>query len=557
MYEDIQELIEEIDNVYKGIGNSFPIDKRIALVELTRCIDHSFVFASFVISEEHEGYTEVNETFQYLSTGFIRCLNLFYDSNTNLPGCPFYPSSKEMIDWANSILLRCGHIGYTLRFIELATQGLFSIKKQKYTYYFTGISETPGLENFGKEDFDWWQSQNFLNEAENKLLKTLYPVVQETLEKVTDVWSDFFIKYTCTEDLDEYYDLLGNRMSRILAGYDAFPDEAYFNGLSYLKIKKIVQALVGYSLKHKDHCATLLKKTNYKINLWNVYTQPELVNDLAESIQIHKNIPKDKVLEILNILTLSEKNIESLAKVPGGAPPPLIKIGRDHVLKSIAGCLCNPFSFLTIALKSNYEKDYFTAVNYREQVFKQELYNLFDIDSIHHCDTNINLKSNLAYLTDIDALLYDEVNRCLLVTQLKWLDNFGTSMKMRASMSKNFYASSIKWVQSVSNWIEKNGEIELLKRINTVKRLPLEVKSVKLMILGRNFSHFSDHKDEKKAVWASWYTLKRVLHENPELKSNLLKLAIYLEDNSFEKRKLPNMPTEHLNVGRYTINITI
>jgi hypothetical protein len=557
MSDILNDLLNEIDIQYEKISNSFDIDKRIAILELTRCLDHGFVYTRSMLKTENKESRNAREIYGFISVGFAACLKLFYDDSIKQLGCPFYPSNKEMIDWANSCLINSGHIAYTLRFIELSKQGLFSVVKDGENYKFSNTTIFPGLEQKSTEDFYWWQSQNALSEQEEIKLSTLKPKVEEDLFRETEIWNTFFIKYGCTANLDEYYELLGRHESRVMVGYDSFPDDAIFNGLFFREIKMIVEALIGYTLKHRDHCFTLLKKSNYTLNPWNHYTLPDLLTDLIESIVIHKHLPREKVVDFLNILTLDEKSIDRLAKIQGGAPPLLIKISSSHILKSMAGCLVNPFSFLTEALKSSYEKDYFNAVNYREAVFKNQLYSLFEASSIHKCDTNINLKNGNEYITDIDALLYDETNEFLLVVQLKWLDSFGGSMKMRSSMSKNFYSSSIKWVRNVIEWVNLNGEIELLKRIKSINAQKKNVKHLRLIVLGRNFSHFSDIQEEKNAIWVSWYTLQKAITTNPELKNDLFELANYLEKNSLEKGDFIIDDEQVLHVGKYTVTITI
>src|ERR1700761_6434164 len=120
MIEILKELLDEVNIVYKKIQNSFSSDKRIALLELTRALDHGYVYANYINKNKGAEEENVRKVLQFMSTGFATCLKLFYDDSTKEPGCPFYPTNKEMIDWANSCLMRMGHVGNTLRFIELA-----------------------------------------------------------------------------------------------------------------------------------------------------------------------------------------------------------------------------------------------------------------------------------------------------------------------------------------------------------------------------------------------------------------------------------------------------
>src|SRR5688572_15038932 len=107
MQYDVEELISEIQIVYEKVHNSFQHDKRIAIIELTRYIDHAFAFVSYILNKENTEYAEAAEAFEFLSAGYAGCLNLFYDKvDINREGVPLYPSTKEMIDWANSCLAR-------------------------------------------------------------------------------------------------------------------------------------------------------------------------------------------------------------------------------------------------------------------------------------------------------------------------------------------------------------------------------------------------------------------------------------------------------------------
>lgn len=543
--------IEEI-KIKSSIKN---IDNRISVIELTRCLDHATIH-NYLLNMQNAITLEDKLIYNFIGTGFYEGLKLFYDNSIHQSGFPLYASCKNQISWANTVLINMGHIGYIKRFILLAEQGLFKVSKLGTKFYFTNQTTNPGRESLGTEDFFWWQNRVQLSESEKERMLDLKPIIEKQLFDEVEVWKDHFIKYGCTEELDEFYELAGKEYRIQFHSNDSFPIDSIFGDLSFGEIISIMEALIGYSVKHRDHCLSLLNKTNYKINPWNIHTLPYRLDDLAESVATHKGLEYFSVLKFLENITLNNENINVLGKDAGLSPPPLIKISKEHILRSEAGALINPFSYLVRALKLNYEKDYFKAVNEREEIFKKELYHLLSSKSILKSSANINLKQSGKLITDIDAMLYDVNSKCLVLIQLKWYDDFGPSMKARYSMSNNFMQHSIKWIDKMSSWIEENDPKQLLERIDKSTEIKnKEIKSIHLWILGRNFSHFSDKEADKRAIFCSWYKLYRTVYEHPELKENLWDLSQFLEKNSLEHKEMPKIEDQELQVGKYKIYI--
>lgn len=558
-FTNLEILTKEIELQKRIIKQSFPSkDNRFSILELTRCWDNIFVLVVFLMNKSDEEYKSKNDLFEFISNGFFGALNLFYNDSVNRDGCPLHVSNQESIYWANRVLINMGHIGHFTKLLELYKQKVFSIEQKKDSFYFKNLTPNPGREALGANDFYFWQMNKLFHKDVNQRLLELKPTIEQQLFDEVEIWNGDFIKYGCTPELDEFYELSANEYSQRMHSYDAFPNYVKFGNLYFSDILEIVKALIGYTLKHKDHCLALLKKSNYSINPWNIYPMPYLLQDIAYSISIHKNLVCEHVLEILKAITLTEKNISFLGNAPGDSAPPLIKIGKNHVLQSIGGCLSNPFSYMVRALKYHFEKDYFKAVNEREKVFQQELYDLFESDSIYKSCKNINIRANGKLLTDIDALLFDDVNKRLVIIQLKWMDDFSTSMSKRFSMAKNFYDSSIKWIDKMESWIKTNGIDNLMEYLDNVKSIrTIEVENIELLILGRNFSHFSDKMEDKRAIWCSWYRLLKIVTEDPLLKTDLTKLLNSLRTNSIQNESIPVNEEMNLQIGKYKILISI
>jgi hypothetical protein len=560
-YTYIDEILLDIEREKIKLKKTFKIDDcRISIIELTRSIDSSFVYVYFLLNQEMKEYNEAKKIFSFISGGFFNSLKIFLNEDINKSGYPLFPSNGGSIKWANDINIRLGHLGYIEKFILLVKQGFFKIDKNKNDYRFTNISPYPNREQLVVKDFFWWQNQVGFSENELERLKYLKPIVEKQIIEKVSIWKEHFVKYDSSPELDEHYELVGRLYRRRMSGSDSFPLGSKFGALNFGEIIMIIEAIIGYSIKHKDHCLAILKKSNYKINPWNIYPLDERIDDLAKNIAIHKNLNYDNVFSFLKVFAIDNNDVQKLGDSAGNAPPPLIRIAKEFVLKSIAGVLNNPFAYLTRSLKYNYEKDYFKAVNDREEVFKIELYKLLKAPNLITISRNINLKLQGKLLTDIDAVIYDINSKTIFLVQLKWLDDYGTSMKMRNSMSKNFYSSSIKWIDSVKKWLTKKDVSELFNNeINSMNKN--DVINIELLILGRNFSHFSDKEEDERAIWCSWYTLVKLVSENPNCINDLSFLSDILRENNIKhnvkisKEEIESIEDEVLQVGNSKVII--
>jgi hypothetical protein len=173
------------------------------------------------------------------------------------------------------------------------------------------------------------------------------------------------------------------------------------------------------------------------------------------------------------------------------------------VMRSSFGSLDRPIFFLNRELKRKYPKDYFNAVNRREERFKKQLYSLFPQKKIIKIDQNIEIKIGDA-TTDIDAVLYDKEKGTLGLFQLKWQDTFSTSMRERFSRITNLIPKSVEWIDKVENWLKANDETTIL-RILKVGDKTAKIETTHLFVLARNHVHFTNQSLDNRAIWASWY----------------------------------------------------
>lgn len=260
----IQQLSYAIKQEEDKIRNSSKTeDKRFPVIELTRAIDNATIF-NYLTQIQNLSTPKDETIYQFIATGFFEALKLFIDDSIKKSGFPLYASSKKEIEWANSVLINTGHIGYAKRLILLTEQGLLSVSKLGNRFIFVNQTANPGREALGVEDFLWWQEHVQLSDSDTKRMLELKPIIEKQLFDEVEVWKDHFIKYRCTEELDEFYELSGKAHRIKFHSNDSFPNDSKFGDLNFGQIISIMEAIIGYSIKHKDHCLALLKKTNYR-----------------------------------------------------------------------------------------------------------------------------------------------------------------------------------------------------------------------------------------------------------------------------------------------------
>ena len=107
-------------------------------------------------------------------------------------------------------------------------------------------------------------------------------------------------------------------------------------------------------------------------------------------------------------------------------------------------------------LRMRYPADWDRAVNGREVLFRDELFELFPQDWLVKIPRSIGLKEGGQKLTDIDAVVLDERNGLAGLFQLKWQEPFGHSMRERAARMKNFQEEANSWINVITLYLLSN-----------------------------------------------------------------------------------------------------
>jgi len=231
-------------------------------------------------------------------------------------------------------------------------------------------------------------------------------------------------------------------------------------------------------------------------------------------------------------------NIENARRlcINGHTVPPLIRTSSEQFLKPVAGFLDEPFQFMLRNLRVHYRADWDRAVNDRELLFRDELFQLFPQDWLVKVSRSVKLMNGNKVLTDIDAVVLDPKNGIVGLFQLKWQDPFGHSMRERSARMQNFQIGANSWIVAVKDFLANTTD----KEVNRVFGWPGSMQRLecRLFIVGRYFAHFSgDTKSDESAAWAVWPQLMRLARATEDSGSPILALhSAVVADSPFDKK---------------------
>jgi hypothetical protein len=301
-------------------------------------------------------------------------------------------------------------------------------------------------------------------------------------------------------------------------------------------------------------CSTQTPSALLATHLTHLSLDSPFEDDFLERFELNQ----DEMNQVLSCFTLSQDNYQDYLAISYAAPPPYVRMSSTQTIRSVNGCLNNPFQFLNFELKRQFQADYFEAVNRREDRFRKDLFNAFEEAQIIKVPREVNIKVN-GQKTDIDAVVYDKQTKTLGLFQLKWQEPFAHSLKKRRNSSGEFYKAN-KWVDRVWTWLDALDDKALLNSLQINELCPeaKEVGDVFVFVVGRYAGHFTTGEPDDRAVWGSWWqimaNLGRVRAEiNDPIAAMALALDFMKPASRIERDGMPAIQLQTLKMGPYTI----
>ncbi len=300
---------------------------------------------------------------------------------------------------------------------------------------------------------------------------------------------------------DAYYHRLADAHLKSMAYQLGYPPDVTLGGCTIQTYRDVLGWLIRWALQARDRgeAAALCSRS------WLVAA---IASDLA--------VDPETIDRAVATFTLDRESAAYHAAVPGVAAAPLVQVEPDRLAPSLHGVTTEPLLFLTREFKRRDAQGYHNTAFLREDVFRQELYALFDDRRFVTSAGAIKLRRDAGTLrTDIDAVVFDRKTGTLGVFELKSQDPFARSTAELTRQRDNvLYAN--RQVSGVLDWLRRHGGDDLLGRVDSRTAKRFRVHKVYPFVLGRYLAHFSDGPEpDRRAAWGTWPQVLRLLDAQP------------------------------------------
>jgi hypothetical protein len=506
--ETEEAIANQLQSLQKHVSDVWAGQEQRALIEIVRALD---IVAAKELDDSglHLPKRTEAERF-YALRGAAPALRPFLAKVHDVPGgVPWGPSSSAASKFFNSYVILCGQLAHLRRMANLERYGLST----------TSVGPAgPIIElEIGQEEF----AQRFaMQEATPKDLalglsgskhKKLQRRISRRMSAYVDSVDNWFISYdNDMEIVQTYRQKAANYGARYLEG-EALPDKSDVGDRTFADWRDACDQALGRVLCHIDFTQALQRKQT-GIALEDVTTLFVRKDDIRE-IWKEAGLQEDRVEATMRALTLSTDDLDTWERDFEVPCPFYVELGRDFLLLPCFGALTNPYIALFRHLRTNYRSDWDSAVDGREDIFRQDLAREFHQARYHVPSRGFDLKRHDgSLLTDIDAVIVDKQRGSFALVQLKWSDVFGRSLIERESRRKNILVAN-KWIERVTSWIDGRSAAEVAKELG-VQEVSATDPPI-LYVVARYTARFSNELDQdKRAAWISWH---EILHLLPTL----------------------------------------
>lgn len=548
-------LKEMLSNETARIRESYTGNDVIyGIIELIRSLDYS----TYLLAHNLKPGDEILlEKYRY---GWVLPFSKLYKELV-LADVPIFPSIPETEKWADSVIQHSSLIQLCHQLLDYKKADLAELVFESSNSFTFLHPYDHSAEYYEHVSLAFYHGLvNKMLEDKVKKLNQGLPAMRRRLKQIVNPVQNLFISYQADEEMDKFYSRFGYLYLMTTQTIDEFDESDTFGKFLYKDFLDVAEFVCRSAIMHRDCCMALAEKTSHKVYLKNILSYGFSLSRFIEKYSDYLGWEKEKLNEIFSCFVLTKENYEYHLSSPKSSPPPYFHIGDDMLIRSSFGSLDRPVFFLNRELKRKYSKDYFKAVNRREERFRKQLYSFFPMEKIIKIDQNIVIgEGNMS--TDIDAILYDPERGTLGLFQLKWQDTFYTSMKERFSRITNLIPKSVEWIDKVETWLKANNENSILRTLKLDKAGKIE--NVRLFVIARNHVHFTNQHLDERAIWSSWYQIIEASSKIKEptgfdpISELAAKLMFFSPGQRKEMEKFRKKEDYAFKLGGYEINVRL
>lgn len=426
-----------------------------------------------------------------------------------------FRSNDRYAEQADGFLFEAGTLELAERQLGLVRAGVLDIQLTsekimgRHVAILTVLDDTAYREQIGYQGLGWLSKQIALLDGEWE--KNLEDRHYEILPNIVDHFrQNHAIDDFPIDDADEYFQQWADLYLRRMPFADLLHNDDEIGGRKYSEYVALLRALSTLSAQRLCY-AGLINADNPSVGIRNLVTGGSSYVDLVESLANYLDASSEEIRSLLEYVSLSPTNIGAHLSKGTPAFAPVVRTNEHFCVLPSYGLEMNPFVFLFNELRNRHEHDWFQLVNSREPRWINELLSLF-AESRWACCGGVELKRRGKTVTDLDFVLYDRVEKSLLLFQLKWQQAPVGDERVRRSNGSNLVRACNKWVNDVHEWIAAEGIACIMGRCGLGGS---DVQSLHTIVLGRYDAHFTGTADlDRRAVWSDWGNFLRLYKEN-------------------------------------------
>ncbi len=430
---------------------------------------------------------------------------------------PLRPYDGALDAWAEQVLLECDRLAEGEQVLVYCETGFMRMQQGGEQDFYAWIaSKKMPTEWREREDLEWWTNALAKTyEGEMRELAGENVSIQQQLEAFASEWQAEVNVYRTTQGIDDYYMRLGKLWVKSMACHFLYPARTLIGGCTVELYGNVLAVLIGWALKHLDLCREFVVHRP-ACSLRALLAPPHAAAALIEALSETLRVDRAAIRRVVDAYSLDHENVSYHCSVAGTPAPPLLRLDEQHLVWSLTGLLSEPFLFLTRELKRRYSYEYHTASHVHEEVFRQDLYQLFADKRFVRSAGSVELRGIQGELTtDVDALIFDRKTGALALFELKSQDLFAYSRQERIRQRDYFYNAG-KQVLACVQWLNRNGANALLTRLDAKLVKRLKVQKTYIFVLGRYLAHFFDGAEfDRRAAWGTWPQVLRLVNDGP------------------------------------------
>jgi hypothetical protein len=507
-----EQLSQLINEQQERIRQTFPAHRGSAVVALTRARDWHYLKLQDTLNAATKTATAHNS---YLySSGWHKALQFCFGNATESPYVSPLVTDSTLDAWADQVLLECDRLTAGEQVLAHCETGFMRMQQggQKDFSVWIASKKMP-TEWREREDIAWWTNALATTyEREMQELAAEKVSIQQQLDAFASEWQADGTVYRTTQEIDDYYLRLGRLRVKRMACHFLYPAQTLIGGCTVELYGHVLAVLIGWAVKHLDLCRACV--VQHPSCTLRALLAPPHAAALIEALSETLGVESAAIRRVVDAYSLSHENISSHCSVAGTPAPPLLRLDEQHLVWSLTGLLSEPFLFLTRELKRRHSYEYHTASHVHEEVFRQDLYQLFSDKRFVRSAESVELRGVQGDLTtDVDALIFDRKTGVLALFELKSQDLFAYSRQERRRQRDYFYNAG-KQVLACVQWLNRNGANALLARLDPKRVKRLKVQKTYIFVLGRYLAHFFDGPEfDRRAAWGTWPQVLRLVNE--------------------------------------------